>query len=86
MSLPAPLKASQTRNQGISSEYGGIKVRFIEVVSPGVAFEWKNNSTGLKILTNLTVDDINRRDGLIVFKSEAAVWSWARTVANSDNR
>ena len=80
-----PLKASQSRNQGIANQFNGIKVGFIEVVYPGVAFEWKNSSTGLKIFTNLTVDDINRRkEGLIVFKSEAAVWGWARRVANND--
>ena len=64
-----------------------IKVGNIEVVSPGVAFEWKQDSTGLKIFTNLTVEDVNRRDpklGLIVFKSEAAAWGWARRVANRD--
>ena len=70
---------------GLSSQFNGIKVGFIEIVHPGVAFEWKDNSTGLKIFTNLTVEDVNRRkEGLVVFKSETAVWGWARRVANRD--
>ncbi len=59
---------------------GDYKIYEIEVVHPGIAYDWKPDSTGLKVVTNLTAKDINYRGKDPLFKSDKAVWGWAKSL------
>lgn len=61
----------------------GIKLHTLEILKPGYAYTWTDDATGLKVITNLTSRDCNRRDpeeGIVYFKSDKALWSWANRV------
>lgn len=65
---------------------GGFKIHKIEVVHPGYAYKWENGlGFGLYLESNLSPDDINRRDskeGIVFFPSNERVWAWAKRVSN----
>lgn len=70
-----------------------IKVGEIEVLYPGVAYTWTEDATGLRIKTNLKAKDCNRRPGdeernpgIVFFKTDAALWAWAKRVMKSTEK
>lgn len=60
-----------------------IKVYELEILHPGLAFTWDETSTGVKVRTNLTPDDINKRGADALFKSDKAVWAWALRIRDA---
>lgn len=67
-----------------TQEISHTKLYRIEIVHPGYAYLWTNDSVGLFLITNMSPEDINRRDkaeGIVFFKDYKRVWSWAKRVA-----
>lgn len=66
------------------------KIGYIEVLSPGVAYTWTDDATGIKIRTNLKASDCNRRpgdkDGIVYFKTDNQLWKWALRVRSMTER
>lgn len=54
---------------------------FAEVATP--------KSTGLRVITNIDPESFNRRDpkeGRVLFRTDAAAWGWARSIAHIDKK
>jgi hypothetical protein len=83
------------RKGGIPSTMAGVessprvKVNVLEILHPGYAYTWTDDATGLKVVTNLSSSDCNRRDpaeGIVYFRSDKALWSWAKRVRTAAAR